>query len=143
MDYSLDLYTYRVSCMVSGAAGVDSGWRLELKARRVTLYSAVVTFGPFTERKGVLGEGALQIERSEETDQGKYECVASNSQGVRYSSPANLYVRAIPKQTLPPERTRSNVGGADVAAQWCRWDMPQTASRCPLQLAPLWPSPWL
>ena len=40
-----------------------------------------------------LSPGALQIERSEETDQGKYECVASNSQGVRYSSPANLYVR--------------------------------------------------
>ncbi|XP_040178423.1 receptor-type tyrosine-protein phosphatase S isoform X12 [Rana temporaria] len=37
--------------------------------------------------------GALQIENSEETDQGKYECVATNSAGVRYSSPANLYVR--------------------------------------------------
>nr|XP_046178530.1 receptor-type tyrosine-protein phosphatase S-like isoform X1 [Oncorhynchus gorbuscha]XP_046178531.1 receptor-type tyrosine-protein phosphatase S-like isoform X1 [Oncorhynchus gorbuscha]XP_046178532.1 receptor-type tyrosine-protein phosphatase S-like isoform X1 [Oncorhynchus gorbuscha] len=37
--------------------------------------------------------GALQIENSEELDQGKYECVATNSQGVRYSSPANLYVR--------------------------------------------------
>ncbi|XP_038596564.1 receptor-type tyrosine-protein phosphatase S isoform X15 [Tachyglossus aculeatus] len=40
-----------------------------------------------------LRSGALQIESSEETDQGKYECVASNSAGVRYSSPANLYVR--------------------------------------------------
>ncbi|XP_068460918.1 receptor-type tyrosine-protein phosphatase S-like isoform X8 [Clinocottus analis] len=40
-----------------------------------------------------LRSGALQIENSEETDQGKYECVATNSQGVRYSSPANLYVR--------------------------------------------------
>nr|XP_046263867.1 receptor-type tyrosine-protein phosphatase S-like isoform X6 [Scatophagus argus] len=40
-----------------------------------------------------LKSGALQIENSEETDQGKYECVATNSQGVRYSSPANLYVR--------------------------------------------------
>ncbi|MEQ2161479.1 hypothetical protein GOODEAATRI_010003 [Goodea atripinnis] len=36
---------------------------------------------------------ALQIENSEELDQGKYECVASNVEGVRYSSPANLYVR--------------------------------------------------
>uniref|UniRef100_A0A8B9LEW0 protein-tyrosine-phosphatase n=1 Tax=Astyanax mexicanus TaxID=7994 RepID=A0A8B9LEW0_ASTMX len=36
---------------------------------------------------------ALQIENTEETDQGKYECVASNVEGVRYSSPANLYVR--------------------------------------------------
>uniref|UniRef100_A0A2K5I2M5 Receptor-type tyrosine-protein phosphatase S n=1 Tax=Colobus angolensis palliatus TaxID=336983 RepID=A0A2K5I2M5_COLAP len=40
-----------------------------------------------------LPAGALQIESSEETDQGKYECVATNSAGVRYSSPANLYVR--------------------------------------------------
>ncbi|XP_043391908.1 receptor-type tyrosine-protein phosphatase S isoform X26 [Chelonia mydas] len=39
--------------------------------------------------------GGLQIESSEETDQGKYECVASNSAGVRYSSPANLYVREL------------------------------------------------
>ncbi|XP_029104972.1 receptor-type tyrosine-protein phosphatase S-like isoform X20 [Scleropages formosus] len=43
--------------------------------------------------------GALQIENSEETDQGKYECVASNSEGVRYSSPANLYVRV---RRVPP-----------------------------------------
>ncbi|XP_041085317.1 receptor-type tyrosine-protein phosphatase S-like isoform X10 [Polyodon spathula] len=43
--------------------------------------------------------GALQIENSEETDQGKYECVASNSAGVRYSSPANLYVRV---RRVPP-----------------------------------------
>lgn len=37
--------------------------------------------------------GALQIENSEESDQGKYECVATNSAGTRYSAPANLYVR--------------------------------------------------
>lgn len=37
--------------------------------------------------------GALQIEQSEESDQGKYECVATNSAGTRYSAPANLYVR--------------------------------------------------
>ncbi|XP_048019499.1 receptor-type tyrosine-protein phosphatase S isoform X7 [Megalobrama amblycephala] len=49
-----------------------------------------------------LRSGALQIERSEETDQGKYECVASNSQGVRYSSPANLYVRV---RRVPPRFT--------------------------------------
>ena len=37
--------------------------------------------------------GALQIENSEESDQGKYECVAVNGVGTRYSAPANLYVR--------------------------------------------------
>uniref|UniRef100_A0A8D3E6F9 protein-tyrosine-phosphatase n=1 Tax=Scophthalmus maximus TaxID=52904 RepID=A0A8D3E6F9_SCOMX len=46
--------------------------------------------------------GALQIENSEETDQGKYECVATNSQGVRYSSPANLYVRGRTVRRVPP-----------------------------------------
>lgn len=49
--------------------------------------------------------GALQIENSEETDQGKYECVASNVEGVRYSSPANLYVRG---RKQPGRRARTN-----------------------------------
>ncbi|KAM4556549.1 receptor-type tyrosine-protein phosphatase S isoform 1-T1 [Fundulus diaphanus] len=51
-----------------------------------------------------LRSGALQIENSEETDQGKYECVATNIQGVRYSSPANLYVRGAPDtlRRVPP-----------------------------------------
>uniref|UniRef100_A0A8C1STT2 protein-tyrosine-phosphatase n=1 Tax=Cyprinus carpio TaxID=7962 RepID=A0A8C1STT2_CYPCA len=48
--------------------------------------------------------GALQIENTEETDQGKYECVASNVEGVRYSSSANLYVRGReqPVRRVPP-----------------------------------------
>lgn len=49
--------------------------------------------------------GALQIENSEETDQGKYECVASNMEGVRYSSPANLYVRGR-EQPVPRARAK-------------------------------------
>nr|XP_015220909.1 PREDICTED: receptor-type tyrosine-protein phosphatase S isoform X15 [Lepisosteus oculatus] len=48
--------------------------------------------------------GALQIENSEETDQGKYECVASNIEGVRYSSPANLYVRELREVRRVPPR---------------------------------------
>ncbi|XP_047224372.1 receptor-type tyrosine-protein phosphatase F isoform X14 [Girardinichthys multiradiatus] len=49
--------------------------------------------------------GALQIENSEEPDQGKYECVAMNSAGTRYSAPANLYVRVRrvpPRFSIPP-----------------------------------------
>ncbi|KAJ8356844.1 hypothetical protein SKAU_G00196380 [Synaphobranchus kaupii] len=46
-----------------------------------------------------LRSGALQVENAEETDQGKYECVASNVEGVRYSAPANLYVRV---RRVPP-----------------------------------------
>ena len=49
--------------------------------------------------------GALQIENSEETDQGKYECVASNVEGVRYSSPANLYVRGRVQQGAGGQKT--------------------------------------
>ncbi|XP_066511325.1 receptor-type tyrosine-protein phosphatase S-like isoform X6 [Hoplias malabaricus] len=66
-----------------------------------------------------LRSGALQIERSEETDQGKYECVASNSQGVRYSSPANLYVRGTeyirrvpPRFTILPSSHEIMPGGS-------------------------------
>ncbi|XP_050990011.1 receptor-type tyrosine-protein phosphatase F isoform X9 [Labeo rohita] len=44
--------------------------------------------------------GALQIENSQESDQGKYECVATNSAGTRYSAPANLYVRD-PRGVIP------------------------------------------
>uniref|UniRef100_A0A8D3CLF9 protein-tyrosine-phosphatase n=1 Tax=Scophthalmus maximus TaxID=52904 RepID=A0A8D3CLF9_SCOMX len=64
--------------------------------------------------------GALQIENSEETDQGKYECVASNVEGVRYSSPANLYVRGReqpvrrvpPRFSIPPTSQEIMPGGS-------------------------------
>ncbi|KAF7202497.1 transcript variant X3 [Nothobranchius furzeri] len=62
-----------------------------------------------------LRSGALQIENSEETDQGKYECVASNVEGVRYSSPANLYVRVRrvpPRFSIPPTNQEIMPGGS-------------------------------
>ncbi|XP_070409880.1 protein tyrosine phosphatase receptor type Db isoform X16 [Nothobranchius furzeri] len=62
--------------------------------------------------------GALQIEMSEETDQGKYECVATNSDGTRYSTPANLYVRELrevrrvpPRFSIPPADSEIMPGG--------------------------------
>ncbi|XP_072449919.1 receptor-type tyrosine-protein phosphatase delta-like [Chiloscyllium punctatum] len=61
--------------------------------------------------------GALQIENSEETDQGKYECVASNNAGVRYSPPANLYVRVRrvpPRFSISPPITQEIVPGGSV-----------------------------
>ncbi|XP_031415990.1 receptor-type tyrosine-protein phosphatase S-like isoform X1 [Clupea harengus] len=68
-------------------------------------------------RSGVFG--ALQIDKSEEMDQGKYECVASNSQGVRFSAPANLYVRELrevrrvaPRFTIPPTSHEIMPGGS-------------------------------
>nr|XP_057930094.1 protein tyrosine phosphatase receptor type Fa isoform X8 [Doryrhamphus excisus] len=63
--------------------------------------------------------GALQIENSEESDQGKYECVAVNSAGTRYSAPANLYVRdqrevrrVPPRFSIPPTHQEVMPGGS-------------------------------
>ncbi|XP_075134764.1 receptor-type tyrosine-protein phosphatase delta isoform X33 [Leptodactylus fuscus] len=59
--------------------------------------------------------GALQIEQSEEADQGKYECVATNSAGTRYSAPANLYVRVrriAPRFSIPPTNHEIMPGGS-------------------------------
>ncbi|XP_036926818.1 receptor-type tyrosine-protein phosphatase delta isoform X19 [Sturnira hondurensis] len=63
--------------------------------------------------------GALQIEQSEESDQGKYECVATNSAGTRYSAPANLYVRELrevrrvpPRFSIPPTHHDIMPGGS-------------------------------
>ncbi|XP_061768712.1 receptor-type tyrosine-protein phosphatase delta isoform X37 [Nerophis ophidion] len=63
--------------------------------------------------------GALQIEQSEESDQGKYECVATNNDGTRYSSPANLYVRELrevrrvpPRFSIPPTDNEIMPGGS-------------------------------
>ncbi|XP_022429438.1 receptor-type tyrosine-protein phosphatase delta isoform X15 [Globicephala melas] len=66
-----------------------------------------------------LRSGALQIEQSEESDQGKYECVATNSAGTRYSAPANLYVRELrevrrvpPRFSIPPTNHEIMPGGS-------------------------------
>ncbi|XP_029107832.1 receptor-type tyrosine-protein phosphatase delta isoform X14 [Scleropages formosus] len=63
--------------------------------------------------------GALQIEHSEESDQGKYECVATNNDGTRYSAPANLYVRELrevrrvpPRFSIPPTDSEIMPGGS-------------------------------
>ncbi|XP_035530943.1 receptor-type tyrosine-protein phosphatase delta isoform X19 [Morone saxatilis] len=66
-----------------------------------------------------LRSGALQIEHSEESDQGKYECVATNNDGTRYSAPANLYVRELrevrrvpPRFSIPPTDNEIMPGGS-------------------------------
>ncbi|XP_033336425.1 tyrosine-protein phosphatase Lar isoform X4 [Megalopta genalis] len=56
-------------------------------------------------RYTVLDTGTLQITESDESDQGKYECVANNSVGTEYSKSATLYVkvrRVPPKFSIPP-----------------------------------------
>uniref|UniRef100_A0A673JGT6 Receptor-type tyrosine-protein phosphatase F n=1 Tax=Sinocyclocheilus rhinocerous TaxID=307959 RepID=A0A673JGT6_9TELE len=65
-----------------------------------------------------LRSGALQIENSEESDQGNCYidyCVAVNSAGTRYSAPANLYVRVRrvpPRFSIPPTNHEVMPGGS-------------------------------
>ncbi|XP_047503817.1 tyrosine-protein phosphatase Lar isoform X4 [Pieris napi] len=69
-------------------------------------------------RYGILNDnmhGTLQIVKSEEEDQGKYECVAENSIGTEFSKPTSLYVkvrRVAPQFSIPPPpRTEVMLGG--------------------------------
>ncbi|XP_066505395.1 protein tyrosine phosphatase receptor type Db [Hoplias malabaricus] len=75
-----------------------------------------------------LRSGALQIDQSEETDQGKYECVATNSDGTRYSTPANLYVRVRrvpPRFSVPPmDHEIMPGGGVNITCQAVGVPMP-------------------
>ncbi|XP_043990579.1 receptor-type tyrosine-protein phosphatase S-like [Gambusia affinis] len=102
----------REDVLPSGFPSIDMGPQLKVveRTKTATMGGRPETKAPLTQispglrvglcRNNPRGDekysaGALQIENSEETDQGKYECVANNSQGVRYSSPANLYVREL------------------------------------------------
>ncbi|XP_064607458.1 tyrosine-protein phosphatase Lar-like isoform X3 [Liolophura sinensis] len=65
-------------------------------------------------RLTILDSGNLQIERCQESDVGKYECVAENDKGVAYSHAASLYVkvrRVPPHFSIPPENTEVMPGG--------------------------------
>ncbi|XP_045536160.1 tyrosine-protein phosphatase Lar isoform X2 [Papilio machaon] len=59
--------------------------------------------------------GTLQIVKSEEEDQGKFECVAENSIGTEFSKPTSLYVkvrRVAPQFSIPPpQKTEVMLGG--------------------------------
>ncbi|CAH0729535.1 unnamed protein product, partial [Brenthis ino] len=59
--------------------------------------------------------GTLQIVKSEEEDQGKFECVAENAIGTEFSKPTSLYVkvrRVAPQFSIPPPpRTEVMLGG--------------------------------
>ncbi|KAM3960723.1 tyrosine-protein phosphatase Lar-like [Aphomia sociella] len=59
--------------------------------------------------------GTLQIVKSEEDDQGKFECVAENAIGTEFAKPTSLYVkvrRVAPQFSIPPPtRTEVMLGG--------------------------------
>ncbi|CAM5136593.1 unnamed protein product [Eretmochelys imbricata] len=117
----------------SGFPTIDMGPQLKVveKARTATMLCAAsgnpdpeiswfkdflpVDTGTSNGRIKQLRSGALQIENSEESDQGKYECVATNSAGTRYSAPANLYVRVrrvAPRFSIPPSNHEVMPGGS-------------------------------
>ncbi|XP_049603585.1 receptor-type tyrosine-protein phosphatase S isoform X6 [Syngnathus scovelli] len=103
--------TATMLCAASGTPDPEVSW-----------FKDFLPVEPSTSRGRIkqLKSGALQIENSEENDQGKYECVATNSQGVRYSSPANLYVREAsetlrrvpPRFSIPPSNHEIMPGGS-------------------------------
>ncbi|XP_036111583.1 receptor-type tyrosine-protein phosphatase F isoform X13 [Molossus molossus] len=117
----------------SGFPSIDMGPQLKVveKARTATMLCAAggnpdpeiswfkdfLPVDPTTSNGRIkqLRSGALQIESSEESDQGKYECVATNSAGTRYSAPANLYVRVrrvAPRFSIPPTSQEVMPGGS-------------------------------
>ncbi|XP_042806597.1 receptor-type tyrosine-protein phosphatase F isoform X4 [Panthera tigris] len=117
----------------SGFPSIDMGPQLKVveKARTATMLCAAggnpdpeiswfkdfLPVDPATSNGRIkqLRSGALQIESSEESDQGKYECVATNSKGTRYSAPANLYVRVrrvAPRFSIPPSSQEVMPGGS-------------------------------
>uniref|UniRef100_A0A4W4ELS5 Receptor-type tyrosine-protein phosphatase F n=1 Tax=Electrophorus electricus TaxID=8005 RepID=A0A4W4ELS5_ELEEL len=102
-----------------GFPTIDMGPQLKVveRTRTATLLCAELPPCRYQRSNGrikQLRSGALQIESSEESDQGKYECVATNSAGTRYSAPANLYVRVRrvpPRFSIPPTNHEVMPGG--------------------------------
>ncbi|XP_050086200.1 tyrosine-protein phosphatase Lar isoform X3 [Anopheles aquasalis] len=68
-------------------------------------------------RYSINSEGSLQIDNSEESDMGKYECVAENSVGTEHTKPMPLYVkvrRVPPTFSRPPEPVYEVMLGANL-----------------------------
>uniref|UniRef100_A0A8C3B4K1 Receptor-type tyrosine-protein phosphatase F n=1 Tax=Cyclopterus lumpus TaxID=8103 RepID=A0A8C3B4K1_CYCLU len=98
--------TATMLCAASGNPDPEISWFKDMLP---------VDIGSSNGRIKQLRSGALQIENSEESDQGKYECVAMNSAGTRYSAPANLYVRVRrvpPRFSIPPTNQEVMPGGS-------------------------------
>ncbi|XP_029696474.1 receptor-type tyrosine-protein phosphatase S isoform X39 [Takifugu rubripes] len=98
--------TATMLCAASGNPDPDISWFKDFLPVNTTTNNG---------RIKQLRSGALQIEQSEESDQGKYECVATNNDGTRYSAPANLYVRVRrvpPRFSIPPTDNEIMPGGS-------------------------------
>ncbi|XP_028833282.1 receptor-type tyrosine-protein phosphatase delta-like isoform X10 [Denticeps clupeoides] len=95
--------TATMLCAASGSPDPDITWFKDFLPVNTSSNNGRVKQLRSESFGGTPIRGALQIDQSEETDQGKYECVATNSEGTRYSAPANLYVRELREvRRVPP-----------------------------------------
>ncbi|XP_013859787.1 receptor-type tyrosine-protein phosphatase delta isoform X14 [Austrofundulus limnaeus] len=111
--------TSTMLCAASGNPDPDIAWFKDFLPVNTTNNNGRIKQLRSESFGGTPIRGALQIEQSEESDQGKYECVATNSDGTRYSAPANLYVRELrevrrvpPRFSIPPTDNEIMPGGS-------------------------------
>ncbi|KAM9717783.1 receptor-type tyrosine-protein phosphatase delta isoform 12-T12 [Menidia menidia] len=107
--------TATMLCAASGNPDPDISWFKDFLPVNTTNNNGRIKQLRSESFGGTPIRGALQIEQSEESDQGKYECVATNNDGTRYSSPANLYVRVRrvpPRFSIPPTDNEIMPGGS-------------------------------
>ncbi|XP_068443368.1 receptor-type tyrosine-protein phosphatase delta-like isoform X28 [Clinocottus analis] len=111
--------TATMLCAASGNPDPDISWFKDFLPVNTTTNNGRIKQLRSESFGGTPIRGALQIEQSEESDQGKYECVATNNDGTRYSAPANLYVRELrevrrvpPRFSIPPTDNEIMPGGS-------------------------------
>ncbi|XP_034088662.1 receptor-type tyrosine-protein phosphatase S-like isoform X19 [Gymnodraco acuticeps] len=107
--------TATMLCAASGNPDPDISWFKDFLPVNTTTNNGRIKQLRSESFGGTPIRGALQIEQSEESDQGKYECVATNNDGTRYSAPANLYVRVRrvpPRFSIPPVDNEIMPGGS-------------------------------
>ncbi|XP_047241237.1 receptor-type tyrosine-protein phosphatase S-like isoform X19 [Girardinichthys multiradiatus] len=107
--------TATMLCAASGNPDPDISWFKDFLPVNTTNNNGRIKQLRSESFGGTPIRGALQIEHSEEPDQGKYECVATNNDGTRYSAPANLYVRVRrvpPRFSIPPTDNEIMPGGS-------------------------------
>ncbi|XP_029944047.1 receptor-type tyrosine-protein phosphatase S isoform X17 [Salarias fasciatus] len=111
--------TATMLCAASGKPDPDISWFKDFLPVNTTNNNGRIKQLRSESFGGTPIRGALQIEQSEESDQGKYECVATNNDGTRYSAPANLYVRELrevrrvpPRFSIPPTDNEIMPGGS-------------------------------
>ncbi|XP_045077678.1 receptor-type tyrosine-protein phosphatase delta-like isoform X24 [Coregonus clupeaformis] len=111
--------TATMLCAASGNPDPDISWFKDFLPVNTTNNNGRIKQLRSESFGGTPIRGALQIEQSEESDQGKYECIATNNDGTRYSAPANLYVRELrevrrvpPRFSIPPTDNEIMPGGS-------------------------------